>query len=60
MGPRLMGDLLRGRARVMEPLLDLLSAPIATEACLLLIAVCLPVRGSGCMRWEGFSCSLCM
>ena len=41
--PRLMGDLLRGRARVMEPLLDLLAAPIATEACLLLFAACLPV-----------------
>jgi cellulose synthase/poly-beta-1,6-N-acetylglucosamine synthase-like glycosyltransferase len=41
--PRLMGDLLRGRARVIEPLLDLLSAPIATEAFLLLLATCLPV-----------------
>jgi cellulose synthase/poly-beta-1,6-N-acetylglucosamine synthase-like glycosyltransferase len=41
--PRLMGDLLRGRARVIEPLLDLLSAPIATEASLLLVAACLPV-----------------
>jgi GT2 family glycosyltransferase len=41
--PRLMGDLLRGRARLLEPLLDLLAAPIATEVCLLLIAACLPV-----------------
>ncbi|MGD0857915.1 MAG: glycosyltransferase family 2 protein [Terracidiphilus sp.] len=41
--PRLMGDLLRGRARVIEPLLDLLSAPIATEASLLLVVACLPV-----------------
>jgi GT2 family glycosyltransferase len=41
--PRLMGDVLRGRARLIEPLLDLLAAPIASGACLLLIAVCLPV-----------------
>jgi hypothetical protein len=38
-----MGDVLRGRARLIEPLLDLLAAPIASGACLLLIAVCLPV-----------------
>jgi cellulose synthase/poly-beta-1,6-N-acetylglucosamine synthase-like glycosyltransferase len=41
--PSLMGDLLRGRARVIEPLLDLLAAPIATEVSLLLLAACLPV-----------------
>jgi GT2 family glycosyltransferase len=41
--PRLMGDLVRGRARVLEPLLDLLALPIATEVCLLLVAACLPV-----------------
>jgi GT2 family glycosyltransferase len=41
--PRLMGDVLRGRARLLEPLLDLLAAPIASEACLLLVAACLPV-----------------
>jgi hypothetical protein len=41
--PTLMGDLLRGRARSIEPLLDLLALPIATEALLLLVAACLPV-----------------
>lgn len=42
--PLLMGDVLRGRVRLLEPLLDLLSAPIATEVCLLLVAACLPVE----------------
>jgi cellulose synthase/poly-beta-1,6-N-acetylglucosamine synthase-like glycosyltransferase len=41
--PRLMGDVIRGQVRLIEPLLDLLAAPIATEVCLLLIAACLPV-----------------
>jgi hypothetical protein len=41
--PRLMGDVLRGRVRLIEPLLDLLAAPIATEVSLLLVAACLPV-----------------
>jgi len=41
--PKLIGDLLRGRVRMMEPLLDLLAVPIATEACLLLLATCLPL-----------------
>lgn len=40
--PRLLGDLLRGRVQLLEPLLDLLSAPIATEVCLLLVAALLP------------------
>ncbi|MGD0939051.1 MAG: glycosyltransferase family 2 protein [Terracidiphilus sp.] len=41
--PKLMGELLRGRARLLEPLIDLLAAPISTEVCLLLVAACLPV-----------------
>ena len=41
--PRLMGDVLRGRVRLIEPLLDLLAAPMATEVFLLLAAACLPV-----------------
>jgi hypothetical protein len=41
--PKLMGDVLRGRLRLIEPLLDLLAAPIATEVCLLVVAACLPV-----------------
>jgi hypothetical protein len=52
--PRLMADLLRGRVRLMEPLLDLLSAPIATEACLLLIAACLPVAWLRLYALAGF------
>jgi len=40
--PKLMADLLRGRVRVIEPLLDLLALSIATEVYLLLVAVCLP------------------
>ena len=43
LAPRLMGDVLHGRLRMIEPLLDLLSAPIATGVLLLLIAACLPV-----------------
>ncbi|MGA2672914.1 MAG: glycosyltransferase [Terracidiphilus sp.] len=40
--PRLMADLLLGRVRSVEPLLDLLALPIATGAFLLLVAVCFP------------------
>jgi cellulose synthase/poly-beta-1,6-N-acetylglucosamine synthase-like glycosyltransferase len=43
LAPQLMGDVLHGRLRMIEPLLDLLSAPIATGVLLLLIAACLPV-----------------
>jgi len=41
--PLLIGDLMRGRVRLIEPLLDLLAAPIATEVCLLAVTACLPV-----------------
>jgi cellulose synthase/poly-beta-1,6-N-acetylglucosamine synthase-like glycosyltransferase len=41
--PTLIADLLRGQARLFEPLLDLLAVPIATEVSLLLVAACLPV-----------------
>jgi hypothetical protein len=41
--PELMGDVLRGRVRQLEPLLDLLALPIASEAILLVLAACLPV-----------------
>jgi cellulose synthase/poly-beta-1,6-N-acetylglucosamine synthase-like glycosyltransferase len=41
--PRLIADLLRGNLRQLEPLLDLLSLPIAMGVTLLLIATCLPV-----------------
>jgi len=40
---KLMGDVLRGRARLIEPLLDLLAVPISSEVCLLLVAACLPI-----------------
>jgi len=52
--PKLMGDLLRGRVRLLEPLLDLLAAPIATEACLLLVAACLPVAWLRLYALAGF------
>jgi hypothetical protein len=41
--PELTGDVLRGRVRLMEPLLDLVSLPIALEVTLLLVAACLPL-----------------
>jgi hypothetical protein len=41
--PELLGNVLRGRVKLMEPLLDLLSLPIASEVTLLLVAACLPV-----------------
>lgn len=41
--PRLLADVASGRARLIEPLLDLLALPISTEVTLLLIAACLPV-----------------
>jgi cellulose synthase/poly-beta-1,6-N-acetylglucosamine synthase-like glycosyltransferase len=41
--PELLGGVLRGRVRFIEPLLDLLSLPIASEVTLLLLAACLPL-----------------
>jgi cellulose synthase/poly-beta-1,6-N-acetylglucosamine synthase-like glycosyltransferase len=41
--PGLMADVSRGRLRLIEPLLDLLALPIATEVTLLLVAACLPI-----------------
>ena len=41
--PTLMVDVLRGRARLIEPLLDLLALPISSQVILLLCAACLPV-----------------
>jgi hypothetical protein len=41
--PRLIGDILRGHLREIEPLLDVLSLPIASGILLLLVAVCLPI-----------------
>ena len=41
--PELAGEVIQGRVRLMEPLLDLLSLPIASEVTLLVIAACLPV-----------------
>ena len=38
----------------MEPLLDLLAAPIATEVCLLLVAACLPVAWLRLYALAGF------
>jgi len=41
--PRLLADVVSGRVRLIEPLLDLLALPISSEVTLLLIAACLPV-----------------
>jgi len=39
----LLGDVLRGRIWLVEPLLDLVGLPLALEVLLLLVALCLPV-----------------
>lgn len=52
--PRLMADLLHGRVRVVEPLLDLLTLPIATGAILLLVAACLPIAWLRLYALAGF------
>jgi cellulose synthase/poly-beta-1,6-N-acetylglucosamine synthase-like glycosyltransferase len=41
--PRLLADVVSGRVRLIEPLLDLLAFPISLEVTLLLVAACLPV-----------------
>ena len=41
--PELLAGVFRGRVRQIEPFLDLLALPIASEVILLLVAACLPV-----------------
>jgi hypothetical protein len=41
--PGMISDILRGKVSRIEPLLDLLALPIASEVILLLITACLPV-----------------
>ena len=41
--PQLLRDVLRGRARLLEPLLDLAALPLALEVVALVIVLCLPV-----------------
>jgi hypothetical protein len=41
--PKLLADVLRGKARLVEPLLELLALPMSSAVILLLVAVCLPV-----------------
>jgi cellulose synthase/poly-beta-1,6-N-acetylglucosamine synthase-like glycosyltransferase len=41
--PRLLADVVSGRVRLIEPLLDLLTLPISSEVTLLVVAACLPV-----------------
>jgi cellulose synthase/poly-beta-1,6-N-acetylglucosamine synthase-like glycosyltransferase len=43
-GPELLAGVLRGRVKLIEPLLDLLALPIASEVALLLVAACLPLH----------------
>jgi cellulose synthase/poly-beta-1,6-N-acetylglucosamine synthase-like glycosyltransferase len=41
--PRLLSDVFKGKARLIEPLLDLLALPIASGVTLLSVAACIPV-----------------
>jgi cellulose synthase/poly-beta-1,6-N-acetylglucosamine synthase-like glycosyltransferase len=41
--PHLLTEILRGRIRLLEPLLDLLALSITSEICFLLLAACLPL-----------------
>ena len=41
--PKLLVDVLKGRVRLIEPLLDLMALPISSGSDLLLVAACLPV-----------------
>jgi hypothetical protein len=41
--PKLLADVLRGRVRLVEPLLELLALPMSSAVILLLVAACLPV-----------------
>ena len=41
--PKLLVDVLKGRVRLIEPLLDLMALPISLEVTVLLVAACLPV-----------------
>jgi len=50
--PRLLADVVSGRLRLVEPLLDLLALPISSEVTLLLVAACLPVT---CLRLYALS-----
>ncbi len=53
--PRLLASVLRGRVSLFEPLLDLLSVPIATEVMLLLLAACLPLLWMRLYALAGFA-----
>jgi cellulose synthase/poly-beta-1,6-N-acetylglucosamine synthase-like glycosyltransferase len=54
MVPRLIGDVLRGRLTSVEPLLDLLSLPLAHEVTLLILLLLLPLHGSHVYATGGF------
>jgi cellulose synthase/poly-beta-1,6-N-acetylglucosamine synthase-like glycosyltransferase len=41
--PKLLADVVNGRVRLIEPLLDVLALPISLEVTLLVLAACLPV-----------------
>jgi hypothetical protein len=51
----LLGDVLRGRIRLVEPLLDLVGLPLALEVLLLLVALCLPVAWLRIYALAGFA-----
>ena len=53
--PSLAASVLRGQARLAEPLLDLLSLPIATGVLLLMMGACLPVEWLRIYAAAGFA-----
>jgi hypothetical protein len=52
---RLLGEVLRGRIRLVEPLLDIVGLPLALEVLLLLVALCLPVTWLRLYALAGFA-----
>jgi cellulose synthase/poly-beta-1,6-N-acetylglucosamine synthase-like glycosyltransferase len=51
----LLWDVLRGRIRMLEPLLDLVGLPLAIEVSLLFVALCLPVHWLRLYALAGFA-----
>lgn len=51
----LLWDVLKGRIRMLEPLLDLIGLPLAVEVLLLFVALCLPVHWLRLYALAGFA-----
>jgi cellulose synthase/poly-beta-1,6-N-acetylglucosamine synthase-like glycosyltransferase len=56
--PKLLADVVNGRVRLIEPLLDLLALPISLEVTLLVLAACLPVTWLRLYALGGFAALL--